>query len=335
MSADHSTLLRFLVRGYALALRLFPASFRAQYATEMQTVFRLQVGEASQAGAGRLLALAGRELRDLPGALLCVHVQADRARRLPFFPDTHDRTPWWIALLSLLPFVLTGPLRVVLIYQDGWDTPQMAQWYYLFLLASLALIGGGLLVGGWMKFPRWAYPYPLSLVLTLDLLARYLVYLLGASLSGMNFYLFLGAVLLVLCLPGLRSFYRQVPRDWTLLTYALYALVLYLMAGVDLDEAPRLTFWVLLPSLLAYGAALAHLRTRSAMLRVGILVAGTLLSLFIRLLPIFQGMVTPWIGLIFGSGLLLLGGALLVAILLAPMLVSRALHIWRASRPAG
>lgn len=329
MSGQAGALERRLVWLFALATRLFPAGVRGEYALEMQAVFRLQAAEAARHGNWALLALAGREARDLPAALLAAYTRADRARKYPFFPDTHDQTPWWIALLSLLPFVLTGPLRVVLLYQDGWDTQQMSQWYYLFLLASLALIGGGLLVAGWRKFPRWAYPYPLYLVLSLDMLARYLVYLLGGSLSGVNFYLFLGAVLLVLCLPGLRSFYRQIPRDWTLLTYGLYALVLYLMAGVDLDESPRMTFWVFLPSLLAYAAALAHLRLRPAVLRVGALLAGTLAGLFIQLLPIFQGMITPWIGLLFGSGLLLLGGAGLAALLLAPMLVSQALRIWR------
>jgi len=63
-----------------------------------------------------------------------------------------------------------------------------------------------------------------------------------------------------------------------------------------------------------------------------VLLVGVFASLFFWLLPIFQGMVTIWAGLAIGLFMLLGYGMILGAILLAPMLVKRAVHTWRASR---
>jgi hypothetical protein len=142
----------------------------------------------------------------------------------------------------------------------------------------------------------------------------------------------LAVILIILWLPGLRWFYRHIPRDWTLLSYSLFGIVLYLLAGIDKDETPQLTLLVLLPSLLTLCAALAHLRIRSAYPRILVLLAGVFLGLFFWLLPIFQGMITVWAGLGIGLFMLLAYGVILTAILLAPLLVSRAIHFWRSRR---
>ena len=55
-----------------------------------------------------------------------------------YFPSTLERTPWPTALLSLLPFLLGGPVRIILSYQPGWDPRQYSVLYFgLLLLSSL------------------------------------------------------------------------------------------------------------------------------------------------------------------------------------------------------
>jgi len=318
-----------LVRLYSLALRLYPARVRGEYEDEMQAVFRLKAAEAAKQSVGALFTFAYREARDLPQAILSAHADTGRGRMQHLFPSTSDQSPWTSALLSLLPFIIAGPVRLALSYQPGWIPEERPLPILYFLLVSTLVVAGGLVLGAAKKFPRWAYPYPIVLAFSVYTLGRYAAYLMQVDVLTNSFLLYLAGILIVLWLPGLRAFYRQMPKDWTLLTYGLFGLVLYLLSTVDFDEFPRLNLLVLLPSVLGLSAAVAHLRIRSAVVRVAVLLAGTYAGLFFSLLPIFQGMITIWIGIVIGSFMLLAYGIILTAILLAPMLVKGAVITWR------
>ena len=335
MNTRLSACAQWLARLFGLALQLYPVGVRCEYADEMQAVFGLKAAEAVRQGAWALVILAWREARDLPLAIASAHFQAVRGRLSPVFPATSDQTPWLVALLSLLPFAVAGPLRIVASYQPAWFDEQRPPLYLLFLLLSSLVLTGGLVLGGLRKFPRWAYPYAIVLAFSLYLLVMYAIARFHWAIDVRNsYFLFLAVILIILWLPGLRSFYRHIPQDWTLLSYSLYGLVLSLLFEFDSDDYPRLNLLVLLPSLLSLCTALAHLRIRSAFLRIAVLLAGTFAGLFVWLIPIFRGGITPWVGLILGLFLLGLYGTVLVVILLAPLLVRLAIHSWRASRAA-
>ena len=326
MSANPSPLAQQLARLFALALRLYPVGVRGEYAAEMETVFCLKAADAAHQSAWRLFTLACREARDLPLAIGSAHFHAVRGRMNLSFPSTSDQTPWPAALLSLLPFFIAGPVRIILSFQPGWMPGQSSLLYLLFLLLSSLAVTGGFVLGVAKKFPRWAYPYTVFLAFSLYLLVMYAVSLIYSmthwNINGQNsFFLFLAGILIVLWLPRFRSFYSHIPQDWTLLSYSLYGLVLFLLSEIDYDETPRLNLLVLLPSLLTLCAALAHLRIRSAFMRIAVLLAGTFAGLFFWLSPIFRGMISPWIGLGMGLFMMLAYGITLAAILLAPMLV--------------
>jgi hypothetical protein len=160
----------------------------------------------------------------------------------------------------------------------------------------------------------------------------YAVYMFQWHIKGRNsFILMLTVLLLGLWLPGLRSFYRNISKDWTLVSYGLFGLVLFLLSTIDKDETPVLNFLVLLPSILTLFAAFGHLRTRSTMLRMAVLLAGTFAGLFIWLIPIYLGMVTVWAGIGVGLFVLLAYEVILMAILLSPLLVTVAIQIMRGS----
>lgn len=67
-------------------------------------------------------------------------------------------------------------------------------------------------------------------------------------------------------------------------------------------------------------------------MRMVALLVGTFAGLFFWLVPIFQGMISIWIGLGMGMFLLLTCGFILGAILLAPMWLVPMILSWRASR---
>ncbi len=205
--------------------------------------------------------------------------------------------------------------------------------YFLFLLLSFLVVTAGFALGIVKMFPRWAYSYTFYLAFSFYILIMNAIHLFQWNIKLQNsFILFMVAILLILWLPGLRSFYKNISQDWTLLSYGFYGIVLFLLSTIDKGETPRLTLLVLLPSLLSLCTALAHLRIRSLVMRMVVLLAGTFVGLFIWLIPVFLGMITPWFGIGIGLFMLLAYWLPLTAIMLAPLLVNRLVHFWHASR---
>lgn len=320
---------------FALALRLYPAGVQRECGEEMAAVFRLHAADAAKQGAWALAVLAFREVRGLPVAILSAHFHAVRGRMEPVFPTTSDQTPWPAALLSLLPFFIAGSLRIIVSYQPGWSPVDGSQRYLLYLLLSCLAVAGGLVVGAVKKFPRWAYPYVVTLAFSLSLMVAYAVYLFHFSLYGQNgFFLTLLMLLIPLWLPPLRAFYRRIAQDWTLASYGLYAFVLYILASIEYEGHPTLDLMALLPPLMGLVAALAHLRIRDAFARFAALLVGTFLGLLIWLTPFFLGMISIWAGILIGVIMMLVYGTILLGLLLAPLVIARAVRMWLASRAA-
>ena len=322
-----------LVRLFRLSLYIYPHRMQQNYAAEMQAVFRLKAEDAAHKGARSLFSLAWREARDLPFAVLSAHFHAVRGRMKIIFPDTSDQTPRLAALLSLLPFIIAGPLRIIISYQSGWRPVEASYNYFWFLLSSFLIVAVGFGIGILKKFPRWSYPYPFFLAFIFYFLIIYANYIFQWNIRLVNsFFLYILLILVLFWLPPLRSFYRRIPKDWTLLTYGLFALVLFLLSGVDFDETPQLNLLALVPSLLTLSAAYAHMRIPSVFLRTVGLLAALYSGLLLWLYPVFTSMVTIWIGIGIGLLMMLAYGISLTLILLAPLLVMRVIHYWQSNR---
>jgi hypothetical protein len=323
VSAFHAACAHVLTRLFSLALGLYPAEDRREYAGEMQVVFALKARDAAQKSAWALLRLALREARDLPVAAGLAHFRNWRGDMNRYFPTTTDRVPWTTALLSLIPLFIAGPVRVIVFFTPEFSPVGRSPLYLAFLGLSALLLLAGVVVGAVKKSPRWSYPYGLSLAFLLSILVQYLSYLNGwKPADGFGIALLvLVPILAFLWLPPFRTFYANIRQDWTLLSYALYGLVLYLLAGIDSDETPTLNLLVLLPSLLSLCGALAYLRVGQGMGRIAALLAATFIGMFFFWLPVFQGMVSMWASVGMGLFLLLGSWVILGGILLSPLLV--------------
>jgi hypothetical protein len=104
----------------------------------------------------------------------------------------------------------------------------------------------------------------------------------------------------------------------------MYACVILLLSTQDTDEAPRLTFFVLLPSLISIAGSLAHLRLPKAEHKIAVLVASILPGTFLFWAPVYSGAPTILFGILIVLGMTLLFSVVLTTLVLAPML----LGIW-------
>lgn len=320
-----SLLVSMLLRLYRQLLYLYPPSYRAEFGDELLEVFDQALLEAAQGGFWGVARRALLEFGDLPGVLIRLHLP----RRLPdmltrLFPQTSDQTPWRTALLSMLLFVISGPLAIAVSYHPGWD-PQKFPWVFsvLEVVAGLAICTG-LAIGAVKKFPRWSYPYAIYAIFLLTFLATYAINRTPWDINHEGWVLFLVVGISILAtwwLPAFRPFYANLRRDWTLLSYGLYACTLLLMGTHDSDESPVLNLWVLLPSLISITGALAHLRLTSATKRVGVLLLSMSVGVFLWWSPVFSGNTGTWQGTLVVTGILLMFWGILAALIMVPILV--------------
>jgi hypothetical protein len=341
-----------LVRLYSLALWLYPASFRNEYAEEMQVIFRLRLEDAACRGRNALLSFNCKEALNLPSGAVAAHVQAGKSPNIlsfvlemfnfliergskmsirQLFPKSTERTPWSFTILSLVPFILVGPLAPLLTYHPWWDPNKLP-----FIAAARLPVTMGLLILGFLisilkQFPRWSYIYSLYILIILPLGVIILIdqQILHISDDIVGYVLLLLVVLAIIAsryLHFLHPFITNIRQDWTLLSYAFYACVFFLTSTNDIDESPVYNLQVVLPSLITWLGALAYLRLADPMKKVGALLGATVLGVFIWWWPVLNGNSRPLLGLLAVSGILLLYWMVLGGLILVPILINISLR---------
>jgi len=94
-------------------VRLYPASFREQFADEMTAVFAAAVKQAKRQGNLELLTLIWREFRDLPLSLASEHWYAITDREFLMTP-INNKPKWFFYLFWVLLSALSVPLAFVI-----------------------------------------------------------------------------------------------------------------------------------------------------------------------------------------------------------------------------
>jgi hypothetical protein len=282
---------------YAVLLRLYPHHFRAEFGDEMQSVFADAVKDAAKCGLAAVLVVCAREVWELPRNVVCEHwgsLQKGNVRMNDTAALDDHPSPWLGTLIGALPFLLFGPITVLLAYPYSY--PRFVALVNI-IYPLVMLIG---LAAGWRaRWPRWSFSYLTACALLLDFQINELrnwitlavprafglqpTWLLGGlaySLSLALFVLVPALALVLICtVRWLRPLYLSIRRDWTQLSFGLSVATAFMLSGIDHEEDARLTLAVILPGVIVLLSAVAHLRSTNKIQRVLSLALGLLVAL--------------------------------------------------------
>lgn len=236
---------QLLITIYTSLLRLYPRSFRAEFAEEMREVFTQAIRAASLKSTLALAYLCFNELISLPISLIRVRGSSQDHRRpisaLPMPGSAITDRSCQELILVLAVFLLPGG---VILNQQSWQMPTASG----LLVAVLFLLV--MVFVGWMGgFPLWSFPY-VSLII---IIAGYLVVfqwiislasptlianftpgpwdhntylMLKVASTGMLWLMLFCLTLLVVALLAVfnrfQPFFNRIHHDWTLFSYILY-----------------------------------------------------------------------------------------------------------------
>jgi len=234
-----------LARLYRAVLRLYPHSFRTEFADEMQAVFTEAVDEAVRRDLLALGEVCLNELRDLPASLLSAHAQARRSLRAAAARLPKQLTPelsWKQLIVTLGVFLLPG---IVILAMQGEGRASPAGLLFLVVMGVVASLRG-------LRF--WSLPYmgtaiAIAAYLFLfqwiaDLVSPSLIaniqpgpwdhstYLLLKVIStGMLWLMLFCLTLLITALLALYNRFQplcwRIRHDWSLLSFILYGETLF------------------------------------------------------------------------------------------------------------
>lgn len=279
---------------YAALLHLYPREFRDEFGDEMLTVFAKAVQDAAQASLIAATWFCLRELRELPINLVGEHWTRflKGGVTMTTISEFDDRPlSWRETLIGLLPFLILGPVTVLLAYPyppPSWRT----EWFTsIQIIVYLSIMLLGLLAGLIKGWQRWAFSYlgPWIVIAGAVLAGgvNLLVFPRGAEwpiveqiLILIASFTFVTAIVLLFArwVPLARLLYRRVRSDWTQLSLALYFFDALIFSVIDHEEDPNLTVLVILPSVIVLLGALAYLRSRSKRQRLVSLLLGVVIA---------------------------------------------------------
>jgi hypothetical protein len=197
-----NVVIRLIARIYALLVRLYPRSFRAEFEEEMRTVFGDAATEAASRGRTSLLGLCLRELCDWPKALLSEHWhhvktryrgattrQASKGDRptnhtvegRTVMPETREYANWSIAsrrqaLVAALPPLLYGLGIAMKEPVTGGAWYAVPPWRLAAGVAMVLIPAAVIAIGGLFalvrRLPDWGYTWVGAALMGLALLVK-------------------------------------------------------------------------------------------------------------------------------------------------------------------
>lgn len=247
------TVTQLITRLYALLLRLYPRSFRAEFEEEVQAVFEDAVADAARRGGLLLAAVFLRELWDLPGALLREYRPGPGAKEANTGAARGDRNKpdsWRDAVLIGLPHLLGAAFGGV--GQLAYRLQVFVRYAGLLALFGLALF---VLAGGTMTL---MFKYPVASLVPAALVVLVGVYVRARRAderSARRWLFFLFGVWALLTGAQLLAHRQSVLLP--AMVGALVALLVHLATTPELWS--KATVWITLSIVLASAALLVCL----------------------------------------------------------------------------
>ena len=279
---------------YARLLHLYPRRFQAEFAEEMEVVFRDLLDEAFEKGILPFIIVCIKELGGLPISILREFWHEFGRKEMVMVTNekveqelsTSVRSSHWEAFLSALPFAVFGVVCMIGKIRVPWVGIYIYLTFYLFVLL-------GLLIGLVKAFPRWAYSY-----LGWSLVYAWWwtnMYTRGLKLFGYTFgneawgwrawaplFITVGiAILLTRSIRPLRELVLGIWQDWTLLSLAMYSFVGFMMLLYDEVRSPYTIAFMTASTLVICASVWIFMRSANRVHRFITLLAGFFAGLLI------------------------------------------------------
>ena len=258
-----SDVLQTIMALYRQSLELYPVSFRAEFAGEMQEVFANAVSEAAQRDAMSLARVCLRELRDLPASLVREHWYALIAKGVAM-SETRQPGSWKDAVLAGLPHLLVVVLALLPLgtVKNG-STVYPVFLFILpgFILAALALAWRH----GW---PRWSASWYVYVGMIVILLPQRALFAVPLIIVGWLYWIIRRDQIkgLLIATPLMLLFWSPVLEfvETTIHNAILIGMIL-LAAGLAIAivrlNNVRIGLWLALDASLLTGLLAAYART--------------------------------------------------------------------------
>jgi hypothetical protein len=256
-----------LRRIYRWLLKLYPRSFRAEFGSEMETVFAGILSDAARQGRMAAIRAFGREIIAIPIAALGEYLKG-QGIRMPQDGTSIVPVSWPKVLLGILP----GLLFVLWIFGFGSDYLGGVEhsfergYNYVIIISSICVIIG---VVWERQIAAWSLPTIGALVLLIMLEESMLRFLFPILLLIVSIGLTLlnraktwpiWVILAAWSIPAIGVFVTLATPEQTMLSFLLFPiLLLIVLIGLTvLNRAKTRPIWVILASmiLLAIGGTL-------------------------------------------------------------------------------
>ncbi len=248
---------------YRALLSFYPASFRAEFGAEMQSVFAKVITDKTSTRSALLFL---RELSDLPGTLMSLYAaQWFQGGKMSIQSEYLSPSTRWQAFIGALPFLAFGIAAMI----GKVDHPLNAYGHNVEMILYLLALSG-LLVGWIMDFPLWSYAY-----LGWSLLLAWFntnTTIFGVD-WGYRIWIPFGITVLIgllwtRSLDPLKKFLRDVWNDWTRLILVMYAFGAFMSLIYDENHNPYLLAFMAVTTLIVTAGAWFFLRSSNMIGRI-------------------------------------------------------------------
>ena len=284
---------------YRQALRLYPPTYRDEYADEMLTVFTLRLDQSAVQSRMDILKLCLHELRDLPLSVLAAYLRERNRQKMK-----NNLESWFVQepgsgkeiLLAVLPFFLTAFVTGGLSLIPTVD--QFPMWVGGIIILTLFIMQALLGIFGLLaRLPRWSMTYagvpiallPLAGIVLLNsyglittptepnahlVTAIFLTISLSLTLLGLYLLLWLASKVKLT-----QSFVERVSKDSTLLSFMMYGGTLVFVA-LNYEDTPDGGVYLMLSALSMIAGAWIYLRQKNPAGQIAALASGNTLAIF-------------------------------------------------------
>jgi hypothetical protein len=223
----------FILWLYSALIRLYPTAFRSAFLTDMQAAFEDALEDAYCSGGKELLRFIIQEFYDLPRSLFREHLASVQTIQEDEMEKAFPKASWTETLLAILPTLawIFGIVAFNAVRITGGN--RIFGTVVLILLGLFFLAGVYLVIRSFkLGFPRWSYAY-VSWLIALILIMPAFRISSNMMVPIIAPLMIVAAIVILLSVTHtwtkVSKLIQNVREDWTLISFAFYSLLPFLV----------------------------------------------------------------------------------------------------------